>query len=788
LIKNKIKKSTLYLFFFTLTIFNGIDVSSTEYIAENWVEQSISTISTSVSIHDFSVDFDNNNFPHIAFASKENNSYVLKYKYIKDYKWVEEKVCDLVSYTSDVFILANSNNSPNIIFGDDDSIKYAYYEGSNFSVKVITSGYLLSAAIDSKDNLHFLYKQGHTDPSFFKYAKLDTSDLYVLNLSTGCWPASLILDKNDNPHTAYNISGSSIAYIYWTGSQWQTDVAIEDWSGDPVLLLDQAGNPYIIYEEEKAIKFAKRNGIDWSTSTIVDTGYYYYWSLLFSGVIDNTGKIHIAYWEVVSSNKMVSYAKWDGVSWSTKTVIIENPPAVVSVFTVVDNENNVYLFYSYYHETYEGDYVELKYVYYDDVPPSSITDLKVSCSIPGEIKLSWTSPEDDKDFLKCNFYVLKYSTIPISNETDFINATTYYQTWSPEIPGTTEQKTITDLTSGLTYYFAIKAVDFANNISTISNIAYCYLKSTIVTHYEIIVPTEVVSGQNFTVTINAKNNTNDTIPSISGSLTLQAVLAGNESYTGTGVLGITSADLSNGTVTISYQTYSKAEDIKIKVIDENNITGISNTISVTAGVSSNLDVTANPSSIISGQSALITAAITDIYDNPVTNKIVNFEIIKGSGSLSSSSAITDSNGEATVTFTQDLGKAEVNTIRVSAGSLSKDIDIKVAVLVVADSGGTIVASEDPNTKVTIPPNVINTDLQIFIRLTNDLTDEEKQKIATANNKLTRGQIISSIVRAFNAMKNDGTEYSSFSDFITVEIPYLDNDDDDIMGNSCRWRD
>jgi len=388
-----------------------------------------------------------------------------------------------------------------------------------------------------------------------------------------------------------------------------------------------------------------------------------------------------------------------------------------------------------------------------------------------QLSANWTSGSDTESGIKRYCYAIGTST---SNAD--VKDWTY--TYSDNVLNTTVYNL--SLNIGATYYFLVRAENNAGLLSKIVSSDGINIRSSTLDHYEIIAPTEVVSGQNFTVTINAKNNTNDTIPSISGSLTLQAVLAGNESYTGTGVLGITSADLSNGTVTISYQTYSKAEDIKIKVIDENNITGISDTISVTAGVSSNLNVTANPSSIISGQSALITAAITDIYDNPVTNKIVNFEIIKGSGSLSSSSAITDSNGEATVTFTQDLGKAEVNTIRVSAGSLSKDIDIKVAVLVVADSGGTIVASEDPNTKVTIPPNVINTDLQIFIRLTNDLTDEEKEKIKTATSKLTRGQIISSIVRAFNAMKNDGTEYSSFSDFITVEIPYLDNDDDDIV--------
>jgi hypothetical protein len=133
-----------------------------------------------------------------------------------------------------------------------------------------------------------------------------------------------------------------------------------------------------------------------------------------------------------------------------------------------------------------------------------------------------------------------------------------------------------------------------------------------------------------------------------------------------------------------------------------------------------------------------------------------------------------------VIFTQNLGQAEVNTILVTVGNLSAQVNINVAVLISAGTGGTIVASEDPNTKVTIPPNAIISDVQILIRMLNDLTQEEINKINEANKKVPFGRIVSTIVRALHALKTDGSEYGSFADFVTVEIPYLDNNDDGIV--------
>lgn len=105
----------------------------------------------------------------------------------------------------------------------------------------------------------------------------------------------------------------------------------------------------------------------------------------------------------------------------------------------------------------------------DTIPPGVVSDLAAAQGASdGEVELTWTAPGDDGTTGTASAYVLKYSTGPISAG-DFNAARTYAQAWTPLAGGSGESKTLTGLTPGIRYFFALKAQDEAPNVSAMSN-------------------------------------------------------------------------------------------------------------------------------------------------------------------------------------------------------------------------------------------------------------------------------------------------------------------------------
>lgn len=119
-------------------------------------------------------------------------------------------------------------------------------------------------------------------------------------------------------------------------------------------------------------------------------------------------------------------------------------------------------------------------VYKDTIAPSDITDLTgLTGETYGQIKLSWTSPGDNKESgdNSTGQYLLKYSTSgPITDDTEFNSAQEYSQSWTPVSAGAKEEHILLNLNPDLTYWFAVKTRDKVNdrgshNWSGLSNCA-----------------------------------------------------------------------------------------------------------------------------------------------------------------------------------------------------------------------------------------------------------------------------------------------------------------------------
>ena len=105
----------------------------------------------------------------------------------------------------------------------------------------------------------------------------------------------------------------------------------------------------------------------------------------------------------------------------------------------------------------------------DVTAPAQITNLAAATSTTsGAVDLTWTAPGDDGSTGKAKTYDIRYSTSTITSGN--FNSSTQVTAPAPKTAGSTETFTISGLTLGTTYYFAIKTADEVPNTSAISNV------------------------------------------------------------------------------------------------------------------------------------------------------------------------------------------------------------------------------------------------------------------------------------------------------------------------------
>lgn len=103
----------------------------------------------------------------------------------------------------------------------------------------------------------------------------------------------------------------------------------------------------------------------------------------------------------------------------------------------------------------------------DNTPPEAITDLAIVESGIGTETLSWTVPIDPGGFVAS--YDIRYSTSSITAG-NFNSATAVVNALPSLSAGETQTFTVTGLAGGTHHYFAVKAIDFNENVSPVSNV------------------------------------------------------------------------------------------------------------------------------------------------------------------------------------------------------------------------------------------------------------------------------------------------------------------------------
>ncbi|HTK05355.1 MAG TPA: fibronectin type III domain-containing protein [Candidatus Eisenbacteria bacterium] len=106
----------------------------------------------------------------------------------------------------------------------------------------------------------------------------------------------------------------------------------------------------------------------------------------------------------------------------------------------------------------------------DTTAPAAITTLSLSGATSSSITLTWIATGDDALVGTAASYDVRYSTSPITTDAQFTAATQATGEPAPAVAGLTQSMTVSGLTAGTTYYFAIEASDEASNTSSLSNV------------------------------------------------------------------------------------------------------------------------------------------------------------------------------------------------------------------------------------------------------------------------------------------------------------------------------
>lgn len=137
------------------------------------------------------------------------------------------------------------------------------------------------------------------------------------------------------------------------------------------------------------------------------------------------------------------------------------------------------------------------------------------------VTLAWTAPGDDDMTGTATRYDLRWSLTPIATLSDFSQATPVPGLPAPQPAGSNEVATVTGLTPGTTYWFAVRTLDEAGNISGLSNIVSVATLASTDDVRPAPVPLSLVTTTNSSVTVSWTDVGDDSLTGTASSMELR---------------------------------------------------------------------------------------------------------------------------------------------------------------------------------------------------------------------------------------------------------------------------
>jgi len=189
-------------------------------------------------------------------------------------------------------------------------------------------------------------------------------------------------------------------------------------------------------------------------------------------------------------------------------------------------------------------------------------------------------------------------------------------------------------------------------------------------------PATAIAGQPFTLTVEVVNDAGAVISEINSSVTI-GVLNADTRVAGRGTLSTPSFQLLAGQRSIS-ETYTCAEPIVLVAHDDaGNTPATSNVVTITPAAPSAVRLASNPTWVGGNKHATLTARVVDAYENGVANQSVAFALVSGTGEVTPSDSLSDSNGNVRADFLSPHLQ-ETDHLRATDGSFSQDLNLQVS--------------------------------------------------------------------------------------------------------------
>jgi len=293
----------------------------------------------------------------------------------------------------------------------------------------------------------------------------------------------------------------------------------------------------------------------------------------------------------------------------------------------------------------------------DAVAPAQVANLRAIRSTADSVQLEWTSTGDNGVDGNATRLELRYSTAPIT-AANFASAMLAPKLPAPKPSGVEQKFEVTGLDSYTTYYFALKTIDEAGNISPLSNVVKVKTKSDGVAKTLAVVKGCGQTGEvnkNLAVQLTAKVTDGGGL-AVSNSPVHFVIISGN-GFVGSKKDTTVNTD-AKGEARTTWKLGPTAGPQKIKIFAASLVSSpdTCNATAKAAAPGKLATVSGNGQIISTGKTAPspLVVRLTDQYDNPNSSRPMMFHITAGSGSFLNGQGAagkfyktaTDSNGQA----------------------------------------------------------------------------------------------------------------------------------------------
>lgn len=326
---------------------------------------------------------DKNNDIHIAFQDLGSGYYKELYWDDDEDEYLDRNITRQLYVGLHTSLALDSTDTAHISYKDDtsDDIKYATGTSGSWTTSVISAtgnlGEHSSIAVDSTNKPHVAYYIFHDkeeaddkDNGDLKYATLSGSSWITTivdglhddedkNQNTGLYPDITINPVTNLPYISYyDATNLNLMLANFNGSKWITytvDGSVGDVGKFSSIDIDSSGHIYISYYDEKyydgptqRLKFAYWTGSSWMIMVIDNSDLVGTYSSLS---VDNSGQVHIAYYDAANRSLKYALGVISGSSWLWTIETVDDNVASeydVGKYASIGVNSNDVPFISYY--------------------------------------------------------------------------------------------------------------------------------------------------------------------------------------------------------------------------------------------------------------------------------------------------------------------------------------------------------------------------------------------------------------------------------------------------------